>query len=52
MTRIRYQLIAVVPTAEGSHCVATAPNRTAFDCDPKKDRLLVFRDPLPIHPVY
>ncbi|MDQ6893958.1 MAG: hypothetical protein M3167_14900 [Acidobacteriota bacterium] len=34
----------VVPTAEGGHCVAAAPNGTAYVCDPKKGRLLAFRE--------
>ena len=39
----KLSLLRTVPTAEGSHCVAAAPKGTAFVCDPKKGRLLVFR---------
>jgi hypothetical protein len=34
-----------VPTAAGAHCVAAAPNGTAYVCDPKRGRLLGFNDP-------
>lgn len=43
----KLSLIRIVPTAEGSHCVAAAPKGTSFVCDPKKGRLLVFRNPAP-----
>jgi DNA-binding beta-propeller fold protein YncE len=38
----KLSLVRVVPTAAGSHCVAAAPNGSAFVCDPKKGRLLRF----------
>jgi len=40
----KLSLVRVVPTVEGSHCVAAASDGAAYVCDPKKGRLLVFRD--------
>jgi len=37
-------LLGTVPTAAGSHCVATDGSGKVFVCDPKKGRLLVFED--------
>ncbi len=42
----RLSLLATLPTAPGSHCVATDQDRNVFVCDPKKGRLLAFRDTL------
>lgn len=40
----KLSLRRVVPTAEGSHCVAVAPNGTAYVCDPRRGQLLAFRE--------
>jgi hypothetical protein len=39
----KLSMLATLPTAAGAHCVAAA-NGSVFVCDPKKGRLLVFRD--------
>ena len=39
----KLSLLGTVPTAAGAHCVVGA-NGSVFVCDPKKGRLLVFRD--------
>ena len=38
------KLLETVPAAEGSHCVTTDQNDTAFVCDPKHGSLLVIKD--------
>jgi hypothetical protein len=38
------KLLQTVPAAEGSHCVTTDQNATAFVCDPNHGRLLVIKD--------
>lgn len=38
------KLLQTVPAAEGSHCVTTDLNATAFVCDPKHGSLLVIKD--------
>jgi hypothetical protein len=42
----KLSMLGTVPTAAGAHCVASA-NGTVFVCDPKKGRLIVFRDRYP-----
>jgi hypothetical protein len=37
-------LLGTRRTAPGAHCVAADGNGNVFVCDPKKGRLLVFRD--------
>ena len=39
----KLSLLGTLPTALGAHCVAVA-NGSVFVCDPKKGRLIVFRD--------
>jgi DNA-binding beta-propeller fold protein YncE len=43
----KLSLLGTVPTAAGAHCVAAA-NGSVFVCDPKKGRLIVFRDRYPV----
>lgn len=38
------KLLRTVPAAEGSHCVTTDQNDSAFVCDPKHGQLLVIKD--------
>jgi DNA-binding beta-propeller fold protein YncE len=38
------KLLQTVPAAEGSHCVTTDQNESAFVCDPKHGSLLVIKD--------
>jgi DNA-binding beta-propeller fold protein YncE len=38
------KLLGTVPAAEGSHCVTTDQNETAFVCDPKHGSLFVIKD--------
>lgn len=38
------KLLETVPAAEGSHCVTTDQNESAFVCDPKHGSLLVIKD--------
>ena len=40
----KLSLRRIVTTSAGSHCVAVAPNGTAYVCDPRKGRLLAFRE--------
>jgi DNA-binding beta-propeller fold protein YncE len=40
----KLNLLQTVPAAEGSHCVTTDQNATAFVCDPKHGSLLVIND--------
>ncbi len=42
--RGRLSLLGTRPTAPGAHCVAADGNGNVFVCDPKKGRLLAFRD--------
>ncbi len=42
----KLSILGTLPTAAGAHCVAVA-NGNIFVCDPKKGRLLVFRDTYP-----
>jgi outer membrane protein assembly factor BamB len=42
--RGKLSLLGTRPTAPGGHCVAADGNGNVFVCDPKKGRLLVFRD--------
>lgn len=37
-------LIKTVPTVEGGHCVASAPNGNVYVCDPHRGSLLVIKD--------
>jgi hypothetical protein len=41
-------LLGTVPTAAGAHCVAADLSGNVYVCDPKKGRLLVFRDLYPV----
>jgi DNA-binding beta-propeller fold protein YncE len=40
----KLSLLGKLPTATGAHCVAADGKGNVFVCDPKKGRLLVFRD--------
>ena len=42
----KLSILGTLPTAAGAHCVASA-NGSVFVCDPKKGRLIVFRDTYP-----
>jgi hypothetical protein len=40
----KLSVLGTKTTVPGAHCVAADPNGNVFVCDPKKGRLLVFRD--------
>jgi len=42
----KLSMLGTLPTAAGAHCVASA-NGSVFVCDPKKGRLIMFRDTYP-----
>jgi hypothetical protein len=43
-------LLGSFPTATGAHCVAADGAGNVFICDPKRGRLLLFRDEYPASP--